>query len=94
MLQRTGNRPPSPLRSYPNDATIFNKDGKLKEQYHKLCQEINISPEELYPRDLESFREPNITRNVQILRYNNYENKRRGNAFFLIPLHKCIFLQV
>jgi len=88
MFQRLGRQAPSPLKPNPNEATIFSKDGKLREQYHKLCQEINITPEELCPRTLESFHEPNVPQNVQILRYNNYENKRRAKLEALKALAK------
>jgi len=81
MLQRLNSKPPAPLKQMPNDHAVFTKDGKMREQYYKLCQEININPEELYPRPLESFKDSKAIRNVQILRYNNYENKRRGKSF-------------
>lgn len=90
MLQRLINKPPAPLRSYQNDTSIFNKDGKLKDQYLKLCNEVDINPEELYSRPLESFYQPDVARNVQILRYNNYENKRRGNLAITLS-RWCIF---
>ncbi len=84
MLQRLNSKPPTILKANPNDAVIFNKDGKLKDQYYKICLEININPDELYPQTLEAFKEPGIIKSVQILRYNNWENKRRGMADLLL----------
>lgn len=78
MLQRLVLRPPTLLKPYPNDGGIFNREGKLREHFYKLCLEININPEELYPRTFESFGGANVIKNVQILKFNNYENKRRG----------------
>lgn len=78
MLQRLVIRPPTPLKNYTNDNIIFTKDGKIRDQYHKLSLELNISPDELYHKDLDSFKGSDVPKNVQILRYNNYENKRRG----------------
>jgi len=91
MLQRLNSKPPTVLKPNPNDAVIFNKDGKLKDQYYKICLEININPDELYPQTLESFKEPGMIKNVQILRYNNWENKRRGTTYYLLFLFSFKF---
>ena len=67
------------------DPIILTKDGHLKEQLHDLCREIGLEPSEVEVRPLESFKEKDINYNIQVLRYNHYENKRQGNLPQLTP---------
>jgi hypothetical protein len=78
MLQRLIYKEPKPLKPLPKDPFIFNKEGKVRGYFIKLCEEIHIDPNDLYPKTVEDFAAPDITQNIQIHRYNNYENKRRG----------------
>lgn len=56
----------------------------MRGYFVKLCDELHINPSDLFPKNVEDFTEKDITKNMAILRYNNYENKRRGNDKFNI----------
>lgn len=78
MLQRLIYKEPKALKPMPKDPFIFNKDGKIRGYFLKVCEEVHIDPMELYPKTLEEFAEPGANKNIQTHKYNNYENKRRG----------------
>jgi len=78
MLQRLIYKPPVPLEPVPKDSIIYGKDGEIKPFVVSLCAEFNINPDEIHPKTLEDFYEKDITTNVQILRYNEYEMQRRS----------------
>ena len=78
MLQRITHKEPKPVRPLHKDPFIFNKDGRMRGYFIKLCEELKIDPNDLYPKTVEDFSGKEITKNMSILRYNNYENKRRG----------------
>lgn len=87
MLQRLINRTPSPVHIVPPDKHLFNREGKLRDQVLHLCQTLKIDPNDLYPKSLEDFADPEVHKNVQILRFNHYESKRQCK----IPLVSYIF---
>ena len=48
----------------------------VKEEIQMICQQLNIDPEFLPLKDLNSFKDPNISDRVQQVRFNHYNNRR------------------
>lgn len=44
---------------------------------------MNIQPEELLPRALDTFAEPGVTQDIQRLRQEHYESRRKGRTLSL-----------
>ena len=84
VLQQTINTAGLPNRINGKDyfvASIRDNDGAIRPYFLKICQEIHINPQDLHAKNLEDFSALNLSKNIQILRYNEFENKRRGTPF-------------
>ena len=70
--------PPMPIKNAVTDHILYSKDGTIRPQFLKICTEVGLNPDDLTYRAIDEFKGPKISYNIQVIRYNHFENKRQG----------------
>jgi len=81
MQNRESNKVSTSRKSFSQLNLFYTKEGKLKEQFLPLCQELKIDPSELYLKSPNDFSGPEVSEKVQTQRFNGYESKRLCKLF-------------
>ncbi|KAL4428608.1 hypothetical protein ABPG74_009110, partial [Tetrahymena malaccensis] len=64
------------LQNKQKGVQIFDLDGKLTPEAIQICKEIQIKQEELIPKTLDQFMQPNQSQDVAQMLLNHYEKRR------------------
>lgn len=91
MLQRLIHKPPVPIDPIPLDKFIFDKYNRIRKYVLPICNNLDIDPQEIYPKTFQDFIGKEPSSNILILRYNEWEAQRRRKqttllAFLSLPL--------